>query len=166
MEGREAQGPPMSTRWKIPRKVCPVEDCSEPVRIDRIMCRDHWRAVDAKIKTAHGRAYRAWRPDQRNLVLLRAVRATHDACIVSAGDRYIPLTERNDQARSQLLARVARSPLGFTSPRNHNRLRTLAEQGLVERRRVKTGRAYFVSRWFLTPAGEAALESQNEEATP
>ena len=54
----------MSTRWKIPRKVCPIGDCSEPIRIDRMMCTTHWRTGDRKLKRILGRAYRAWASDK------------------------------------------------------------------------------------------------------
>lgn len=71
-------------RWRIPRKCCPVRGCTEPVRIDRIMCLACWRPVDPKLKRANARAYREWKNDRRNLDLIAILRATNNACIESA----------------------------------------------------------------------------------
>lgn len=67
---------------RIPRKVCPVGTCAEPVRIDRIMCLAHWRLVDPKLKRANARAYRAFLTDRK--ANARTLRETNDACIADA----------------------------------------------------------------------------------
>ncbi len=43
--------------WRIPRKVCPIGVCTEPVRVDRIMCRAHWRNVPRDLKVHNKRSW-------------------------------------------------------------------------------------------------------------
>lgn len=77
----------MSTRWKIPRKVCPVEGCVEPVRVDRLMCAPHWRTVDRKLRRALWGAVRAWKADSRNVDRMREIRNAQVACVADANEK-------------------------------------------------------------------------------
>jgi hypothetical protein len=70
--------------WKKPRKVCPVGDCCEPVRVDFVMCKAHWRLVEPKLKRENQARYRAWLKDRRNVDAIRALRIANAACIASA----------------------------------------------------------------------------------
>ena len=74
----------VSTRWKIPRKVCPVAGCVEPVRVDRVMCSPHWRSVSSDLRRAHHRIYRTWTADRRDIAALIALRASMLACVADA----------------------------------------------------------------------------------
>ena len=81
----------MSGRWKIPRKVCPIGKCSEPVRIDRIMCRAHWRPIDRQLKIQNSRVYKTWLLDKRDSEALTALRLTIAMCIISVEDMSGPV---------------------------------------------------------------------------
>lgn len=74
----------MKSRWRVPRKPCPVNGCVEPVKLRFIMCPACWRTVEVKIRRANQRAYRAWLADKRDRDLRLTLIAANGACIASA----------------------------------------------------------------------------------
>jgi len=75
----------MSTRWKIPRKPCPVSGCVEPIRRDRLMCSAHWRLVPKDLKRTNRQTNAAFLR-YRSAATARAFIENRDACVAAVED--------------------------------------------------------------------------------
>lgn len=62
-------------------KTCPIQNCTTPLKADRLLCWWHWQMVPADVQSRVWTTYRGLLANRRDLEAVLAYRAASDAAI-------------------------------------------------------------------------------------